>query len=87
MVLLRCFVVLAAFSHNLKQCGVKQIVIRFHVLSLLTNLDRIGADYFRVVNDINNKLHANAVAMQIPVGQSENFTGIIDVLTQKDGNI
>ena len=37
----------------------------------------------RVVNDINEKLRANAVAMQIPVGQSEDFNGIIDVLTDK----
>lgn len=49
----------------------------------VNKLDRIGADYFRVVEDVNKKLNARAVAMQIPVGQSEEFKAIIDVLTGK----
>ena len=46
-------------------------------------MDRIGGDYFKVIADVNNKLGANAIAMQIPVGASEDFNGIIDVLTRK----
>ena len=46
----------------------------------VNKLDRVGADYFRVVADINNRLNGNALAMQIPVGVSENLCGIIDVL-------
>lgn len=49
----------------------------------VNKLDRIGADYFKVINDVNAKLHANAVAMQIPVGASDQFKGIIDLLTRK----
>lgn len=49
----------------------------------VNKLDRIGADYFKVINDVNAKLHGNAIAMQIPVGQSEDFNGIIDVLKKK----
>lgn len=49
----------------------------------VNKLDRVGADYFRVVNDINDKLRANALIMQIPIGASENFSAIIDVLTRK----
>jgi len=49
----------------------------------VNKMDRIGADYFRVVDDINQKFHANAIAMQVPVGAEENFKGIIDVLTRK----
>lgn len=49
----------------------------------VNKLDRIGADYFRVLDDINLKLKGNAVAMQIPVGQSEEFKAIIDVLENK----
>jgi elongation factor G len=49
----------------------------------VNKLDRVGADYFKVVEDINNRLHANAVIMQIPVGQSEEFRGIIDLLTER----
>jgi elongation factor G len=46
-------------------------------------MDRIGGDYFMVIDDVNEKLDANAVAMQLPVGQAEDFTGIIDLLTMK----
>lgn len=46
-------------------------------------MDRIGADYFMVIDDVNQKLGANAVAMQCPVGAEENFSGIIDVVTRK----
>src|SRR5262249_52142915 len=50
----------------------------------VNKLDRIGADYFKVLKDINTKLQsANAVAMQIPVGYSEEFKGVIDLLTRK----
>ena len=52
-------------------------------LIFVNKMDRIGADFPRVVADIKNKLHANAVAMQVAVGISEDFTGIIDVLTGK----
>jgi elongation factor G len=49
----------------------------------INKMDRIGADYFMCVDDINQKLSANALAMQVPVGVSENFVGVIDVLTRK----
>ncbi|TET06979.1 elongation factor G [Candidatus Dependentiae bacterium] len=49
----------------------------------INKMDRIGADYFMCVDDINKKLDANALAMQVPVGISENFVGVIDVLTRK----
>lgn len=49
----------------------------------VNKLDRTGADYLRVVNDVNKKLQANALPMQIQVGYSENLSGIIDVLTRK----
>jgi elongation factor G len=46
-------------------------------------MDRIGANFFNVVKDVNQKLNAHAVVMQVPVGVSEDFNGIIDVLTRK----
>ncbi len=49
----------------------------------VNKLDRIGADYFRVIKDINEKLKSRAIPMQIPVGQSEDLKGIIDILTRK----
>lgn len=52
-------------------------------IAFVNKLDRVGADYFNVISQINMKLKGNALAMQIPVGQSENFSGIIDILTEK----
>jgi elongation factor G len=52
-------------------------------IAFVNKLDRIGSDYFNVVDDIENKLHGNPLAMQIPVGKEENFKGIIDLLTRK----
>lgn len=52
-------------------------------IAFVNKLDRVGADYHMVVKEINDKLHGNALAMQIPVGESEEFRGIIDVLTKK----
>lgn len=49
----------------------------------VNKMDRIGADYFKVIKDANTKLQANAIAMQMPVGESENFTGVIDLLTRQ----
>src|SRR3972149_5207660 len=46
-------------------------------------MDRVGGDFFMVIDDANKKLGARAIAMQVPVGESENFSGIIDVLTKK----
>ncbi len=49
----------------------------------VNKLDRIGGNYFRVLDDVNTKLKGNALAMQLPVGESENLHGIIDLLTRK----
>lgn len=49
----------------------------------INKLDRVGGDYLRVVKDINEKLHVNAVAMQMQIGMSEEFSGIVDLLTRK----
>ena len=49
----------------------------------VNKLDRIGADYFKVIKDINSKLNAQALAMQIPVGMSDEFRAIIDLLSRK----
>ena len=46
-------------------------------------MDRIGADYFHVIKDVNEKLNGKALAMQLPVGYADGFEAIIDVLTGK----
>ena len=52
-------------------------------MAFVNKLDRIGANYFNVLEEIDKKLHGNSLAMQIPVGESENFNGIIDLVTEK----
>jgi len=52
-------------------------------IAFINKLDRIGADYFAVANEIKTKLSGSPLPMQIPVGKSENFNTIIDVLTKK----
>ncbi len=49
----------------------------------VNKLDRVGADYFHVLADVKDKLGARVIAMQIPVGVSEKFYAIIDLLTRK----
>lgn len=49
----------------------------------INKLDRVGASYEKVVDSINEKLNANAVRMQVVIGQEENFKGLIDILSEK----
>jgi elongation factor G len=49
----------------------------------VNKLDRVGADYDKVVSDVRIKLGGNVLSMHIQVGYSEDFTGIIDVLSGK----
>jgi elongation factor G len=52
-------------------------------IAFVNKLDRVGADYFRVVNMMNDRLHANAVAIQHPIGTEENFKGVVDLISRK----
>ncbi len=49
----------------------------------VNKLDRLGADFFRVVEQVENVLAANPVVMVLPVGVEENFKGVVDLLTRK----
>ena len=50
---------------------------------LVNKLDRIGADFLRVVKQIEDILGANPLVMVLPIGIEDNFTGIVDLLTRK----
>lgn len=52
-------------------------------ISFVNKMDRAGADYFNVISQIREKLGANPVPMQIPIGDEENFRGVIDLVTNK----
>jgi len=52
-------------------------------IAFINKLDRIGADFFSTINMIKEKLNANPLIMQLPVGVEENFVGIIDLIKMK----
>lgn len=49
----------------------------------INKLDAIGADFFMSLNSIKEKLGANALAYQLPIGTESNFVGVVNLLTQK----
>ncbi|KPL22176.1 MAG: elongation factor G [Bacteroides sp. SM1_62] len=52
-------------------------------IAFVNKMDRVGADFFRVVSEIKEKLGAHPVPMQIPIGSEENFTGVIDLIERR----
>ncbi|MBG7602124.1 MAG: elongation factor G [Gammaproteobacteria bacterium] len=50
---------------------------------LVNKLDRIGADFYRVVDQIENVLGANPLIMVLPIGIEDDFVGVVDLLTRK----
>ncbi len=52
-------------------------------IAFINKMDRAGADFFRVFGDIKEKLGANPVPIQIPIGAEENFKGVIDLIRMK----
>ncbi|SKA75997.1 elongation factor G [Desulfobaculum bizertense] len=52
-------------------------------IAFVNKMDRVGADYFRCVEMIKDRLGAKAVAMQLPIGAEDEFRGMIDLLTGK----
>ncbi len=52
-------------------------------IAFVNKMDRAGADFFSVVQQIHDKLGANPVPVQIPIGAEENFTGVIDLVEMK----
>ncbi len=50
---------------------------------VINKMDRENADFFRTMNDIEQSLTGNIAAIQIPIGQAEDFRGIVDLLTMK----
>jgi len=52
-------------------------------MAFVNKMDRAGADFLRVVEQIKTRLAARPVAMQIPIGAEENFEGIVDLVKMK----
>jgi elongation factor G len=52
-------------------------------IAFINKMDRIGADFNRGVQMMRDRLHANPVPIQLPIGSEENFKGVIDLVTMK----
>ena len=46
-------------------------------------MDRSGADFFKAVREIREKLHANPIPLQLPIGAEDGFQGVIDLIEMK----
>ncbi|PMO41807.1 translation elongation factor G [Vibrio sp. 10N.222.52.B12] len=52
-------------------------------LIFVNKLDRMGADFFNVVDQVKNVLGANPLVMTLPIGREDDFVGVVDVLNRK----
>ena len=52
-------------------------------IAFVNKMDRQGADFFKVYNDIKEKLGANPIPLQLPIGAEETFSGVIDLVEMK----
>ncbi|MFK4785889.1 elongation factor G [Fusobacterium sp. MFO224] len=53
-------------------------------VAFFNKMDRVGADFKMCVNDIQEKLGANPVPLQLPIGAEDNFEGIVDLIKMKE---
>src|SRR5262250_2836119 len=52
-------------------------------LAFVNKMDRVGADFDKVVSQLKARLGANPVPMQVPIGAEENFEGVVDLVKMK----
>lgn len=52
-------------------------------LAFVNKMDRVGADFFAVIEEIHERLGANAIPICLPIGSEESFRGIVDLLSMK----
>jgi len=58
---------------------------KYHVprIAFVNKMDRVGADYDRVLRMIRDRLGATAVPLQLPIGSEDRFVGVVDLLSEK----
>jgi elongation factor G len=49
----------------------------------VNKMDRLGADFYRVTNQVKNVLGAHPLIMTLPIGEEDDFAGVVDLLTRK----
>ncbi len=52
-------------------------------IAFINKMDRVAADIFRTIAMMKDRLGANAVPLQLPIGSEENFRGVVDLITMK----
>ncbi len=52
-------------------------------MAFINKMDRTGADFFRVVEQIGSRLGSNAITLQVPIGAEDNFEGVVDLIKMK----
>lgn len=52
-------------------------------MAFVNKMDRTGADFFNVVSQLDRKLNANPIPIQIPIGSEEHFKGVVDLIHMK----
>ena len=52
-------------------------------MAFVNKMDRAGADFFRVVEQVKDRLGSNPIPIQVPIGAEENFKGVIDLIRMK----
>ena len=52
-------------------------------IAFVNKMDRSGADFFKAVREIREKLHANPIPLQLPIGAEDGFQGVIDLIEMK----
>ena len=52
-------------------------------MAFVNKMDRAGADFFRVVEQVKERLGSNPIPIQVPIGAEENFKGVIDLIRMK----
>ena len=59
------------------------MITRFLALFLPNKMDKVGADFFMCLKSLHEKLGANAVPIQYPIGREGDFKGMVDLIKMK----
>jgi elongation factor G len=52
-------------------------------ICFVNKMDRVGASFERTIESVRNRLGANPIAMQVPIGNEANFIGVVDLITER----
>jgi elongation factor G len=58
---------------------------KYHIprIAFINKMDRLGADFYNVVSMMVKRLHAKPLVIELPVGASDTFSGIVDRIRRK----